>query len=290
MPDETVLSPEEILTLSASRADQLLARLEREIPTHPSVLNLSADRAAEALVFGDSHGDWRTMAEVVRRWREIDSAMLVGLGDYVDRTPSDCRNGSVANALYLLQWAARESKKVVLIRGNHETVREIPVVPHSLPDEVEALWGPDPSRYQRLIALLNRGPLAATTSSGAYLAHGGFPLAPRPNPWTQALDHHDLWRLGELVWADCAASHIRRGAAPVFQKEDLVAFLHEAGLSFMVRGHDPDLTRRAVYEGRCLTLHTTRFYERYGGVIFTRLPLTGRIASAAGLPIEDVRF
>lgn len=288
MRDEKLYGPEELLRLSPSDADRLLTRLEREVPSHPSVIDLGPARPPSALVFGDSHGDWRTIVEVVRRWRAAKGALLVGLGDYVDRTPADCPNGSVANALYLLQWVAREPNQVVLIRGNHETVREIPVVPHSLRREVESLWGPDASRYERLVSLLNRGPLAATTASGAYLAHGGFPREPRPTPWTVALEHPELARLEEVVWADCAASQIRRGAVPVFESEELVRFLADSGCSFMIRGHDPDLARRSVYEGRCLTLHTTRYYARYGGVVFARLPLASRVASSLELTIEEL--
>lgn len=289
MPEAPLLSPEDILALSAEAADRLLARLEETVPVHGPVADLALTGTPGAIVFGDSHGDWPTMVEVVRRFRASPGTALVGMGDYVDRTPADCPNGSVANALYLLQWAAREAPRVVLLRGNHETVKEYPVVPHSLRREVEALWGEDPSRYDRLVALLNRGPLVATSPSGVYLAHGGFPRSPRPTPWTRAFEAPDHWRVGEIVWADCAASHNRRGVAPAFKEEELLGFLAEAGLSMMIRGHDPDLTRRPVYGGRCLTLHTTRYYERYGGVLLARLPLTGRVSTAADIRIEDVR-
>ncbi len=280
--------PEEILALSPAGADGLLDRLERSLKTQPPVVDLSSTGVENAIVFGDSHGDWRTISEVVRRFLDSPSTALVGLGDYVDRIPPDCPHGSVANALYLLEVAAREAPRVVLLRGNHETVDLFPVIPHSLDREVAELWGPDPARYDRLVRLLNRGPLAATAPSGAYLAHGGFPRAPRPSPWTRAVDPTDRWRVGEIVWADCAASHNRRGVAPAFKEEDLLIFLAEAGLSMMIRGHDPDLTRRAVYDGRCLTLHTTRFYARYGGVLLARLPLTGKVRSAADLRVEEV--
>lgn len=280
--------PEQILALAPADVDPLLTRLEGEVPIHPPWIDLTITGAADALVFGDSHGDWRSTGEVIRRHRAAGSQALVGLGDYVDRTPADCPNGSVVNALLLLELAARDRPRVVLLRGNHETVREYPVVPHSLDREVAQLWGPDPERYDRLVALLNRGPLVAVTPSGAYLAHGGFPRAPRPTPWTEALDT-DHWRLGEIVWADCAASHNRRGVAPAFREKELVAFLDEAGLALMLRGHDPDLTRRPVYGGRCLTLHTTRSYERYGGVLTARLPIHRRVRTTADLIVEDVR-
>jgi hypothetical protein len=48
-----------------------------------------------------------------------------------------------------------------------------------------------------------------------------------------------------------------------------------------LRGHDPDLTGRPLYDGHCLTLHTCRVFERFGGVIVGRFPL--------GRPIESTR-
>ena len=288
MTETPLVGPEEILALSPAKADTLLGELERTVPRYPSVVDLGTTGAEVAVVFGDSHGDWPTIQEVVRRYRSTPASALVGLGDYVDRTPVDCPQGSVANALFLLQLSATDAPRVVLLRGNHETVRDYPVLPHSLLREVEALWGPEPSRYDRLVALLNRGPLVATTPSGVYLAHGGFPRAPRATPWTRALDPSDHWRLGEIVWADCAASHNRRGVAPAFKEEELLSFLDDAGLSVMLRGHDPDLTRRPIYGGRCLTVHTTRFYRRFGGVIWVHLPLRTPVRTMADLRIEDL--
>ena len=155
-------------------------------------------------MFGDTHGDWRSTEEVVKRYR-ADGRCLVGLGDYVDRAPDDCGAGSVANALYLLSLAAEAPDRVYLIQGNHEVVRRIPAIPHNLPEEVDELWGPDSTRYERILGLFERGPLAMTTSNGAYLAHAGFPRGVLPSPWTKAFESMDTERLAEITWAECDA-------------------------------------------------------------------------------------
>jgi len=280
-------SPSELLELTPSQADDLLTFLERHIPVRPPLVEIPEEGATEAVVFGDSHGDWRSVEEAVRRFRDGDRC-LVGLGDYVDRPPDDCGAGSVANGLYLLELVAENPGRVTLIQGNHEIVRRIPAVPHHLPDEVDELWGPDSTRYDRLMGLFERGPLAVTTSNGAYLAHAGFPRGKLPIPWTAAFTDPDDDRLAEITWAECDASHIRRGAARAWGERDLDQFLRATGLSIMLRGHDPDVTGRSLYDGRCLTLHTSRVYEGYGGVIIARVPLGTPLPSVAAVTVEHL--
>jgi len=288
MPDAfTLRSPEEILRLTPSQADELLDQLERRVPVRPTLVEIPEEGAVEAVVFGDSHGDWRSVEEAVALYRE-GNRCLIGLGDYVDRSPDDCGAGSVANGLYLLSLVAENPGRVTLIQGNHEVVRRIPALPHHLPDEVDELWGPDSTRYHRLVGLFERGPLAVTTVNGAYLAHAGFPKGKLPIPWTDSFVDPDDERLAEITWAECAASRIRRGAAPPWNERDLDRFFAATGLRLMLRGHDPDLVGRPLYDGRCLTLHTSRVYEQYGGVIVAYLPLRDPLRSAAQLREEHL--
>jgi len=288
MAEAAVLrSPSELLRITPSQADELLTYLERRVPVRPPLVEIPEDGAPEAVVFGDSHGDWRSIEEVVRQYRGGDRC-LIGLGDYVDRPPDDCGAGSVANGLYLLELVAENPSRVTLIQGNHEVVRRIPAVPHNLPEEVDELWGFDATRYERLLGLFERGPLAVTTPNGAYLAHAGFPRGRLPIPWTAAFVNPDDDRLAEITWAECDASYIRRGATRAWGERDLDRFFQATGLSVMLRGHDPDLTGRSIYGGRCLTLHTSRVYERYGGVIIARVPLRAPLPSVAAITVEHL--
>lgn len=269
------LDPADLVALSPEDADRLLDELERTVPVRRPFVALDPGDRTEAVVFGDTHGDWRSTRETVKLWDSArERRFLVGLGDYVDRPPSDCPSGSVVNALYLLGLAAQYPDRVFLLQGNHETTRRIASLPHTLPEEVDELWGPEEERYQRIVALLERGPIAATTPNGVYFAHAGFPRRRTPDRWTDAFDHLDDDELCEIVWAECAASRNRRMAAPPWGERDLDAFLQDTGLGVVLRGHDPDLCGRPQYGRRCLTLHTTRIYERYGGVIAATVPLS----------------
>jgi hypothetical protein len=283
-------TPEEILALSPEEADQLLDRLERTVPVRPGFVEIPTDGFTEALVFGDTHGDWRSAAEVERLFRASEGGprCLVGLGDYVDRPPTDCENGSVVNALRLLSLTARFPDRAFLLQGNHETSRRIAVLPHSLPEEVDDLWGPEEARYTRLVALLERGPLAAASSNGAYFAHAGFPRGALSRSWRREFEEVDDARLVDLVWSDPGVTRNQHGADSPWGAEELTTFLSTAGLEVFLRGHDPDLVGRPIYDGRCLTLHTTRVYQRYGGVIVGRLPLDRRITSVLDVRLEHL--
>jgi hypothetical protein len=253
-------------------------------------MELPSHGFTEAIVFGDTHGDWRSTLEVEREFRREEGGprCLVGLGDYVDRHPTDCGAGSVANAFLLLGLAARYPDRVFLLQGNHETTRRIPTLPHSLAEEVDELWGPQLDRYARLVALLERGPFAAESANGVYFAHAGFPRGPLPAAWRRRFEDLDDDRLIELVWAECSASRNRRGLSAPWTADDLAGFLTYTGHSLFLRGHDADLAGRVLYGGRCLTLHTTRVYERYGGVLVAHVPLDRPVTSAADVRVEHL--
>ncbi len=282
-------SPASLVGLSLKETDRLLALLEATVPRRPAWVELPDRPGSSALVFGDSHGDWRSTGELVAKFVAAGSgAYLVGLGDYIDRSPPDCGPGSVVNALWLLSAEARWPDRVVLLQGNHELARRLGAQPHTFPAEAEALWHDGGARYGRLMALFERGPVAVSTRSGAYLAHAGFPRGALPRPWTRAFDDLSDDRLLEITWAECGASEVRRGAAEPWGERDLDTFLVASGLSVVLRGHDPDITGQPVYHDRSLTLHTCRLYERYGGVIAAWAPLGARIRSVADLRVEHL--
>ncbi len=283
-----VTGPEEILELDADGADRLLDTLEGLVPVRPPLAVLPGSPVREAVVFGDSHGDWRSVATPVARFLEAPyERCLVGLGDYIDRVPPDSEGGSVANALWLLGLAARYPDRVFLLVGNHDLSRRIPALPHDLPEEVDLLWGPEPSRYHRLLGLLERGPLALLSGNGVYLAHAGFPRG-GPTDWRARLEDGSEETLFDLTWSDCAASRTDRGLGAPFGEPELARFLLAANCRVFLRGHDPVLTGRPLYHGTLLTLHTSRLYERFGGVVYARVPLDRPIETTEDLALERV--
>ncbi|MCI4350462.1 MAG: metallophosphoesterase [Thermoplasmata archaeon] len=284
-----ILPPSAILRLEPEGADQLLDRLEAGVPIAPALAEIPKVSDGTAYVFGDTHGDWRSTEAAVARFLPAPlTDFLVGLGDYVDRAPDDCAQGSVANALFLLQLAAQFPGRVLLVKGNHEMHRILPVLPHDLDEEVDTLWGPDIRRYARIAALLERGPLAAVTDSGAYLAHAGFPRNGKGADVRAGFERLTEEQVVDVVWGESGASRSHRGVSVPFTERELKEFLTHVGASVFVRGHDPDLAGRSVFDDRCLTLHTSRIHERFGGVLLARVPLDTRVRHVADLTIEHL--
>ena len=283
------LDPTAIGRLTPEELDRWLERLEARVPTFERLVHLAPGGATNVLVFGDTHGDWRSTQEVVREFRaEAARMLLLGLGAYIDRPPADCPNGSALNALLLLGLAAETPGRVILLQGNHETARRVGVQPHQLGEELRALWGPSPSRYGRVMGLLERGPYAALSPSGVYFAHAGFPdrsLREDPGLGFSASGEELLF---DVVWRDAALSDIDRGTSPPFGESDLHRFLDRAGAQLFLRGHDPTIAGRWIYGDRCLTLHTTRIYERYGGVLRARVPLDRPVRSRDDLEVAHL--
>ncbi|MGA7860326.1 MAG: metallophosphoesterase [Thermoplasmata archaeon] len=289
MTDRIRPVPAEIISrMEASEIDALLARLDPQISSESALVQVHPVGAKTLRVIGDTHGDWRS-AEAAMEWflEGPDERAFVGLGDYVDRAPPDCPAGSVVNALFLLSVKAAFPDRVFLIQGNHEAARRIPVVPHTLPEEMERRWGEDRRRYSRLMGLLERGPLAGYTSSGVFLAHGGFPSR-LASPWTDRFRSVDETLLVELLWRDVAASDIDRGLSLPFDEEALDEFLNATGLHLFLRGHDPNVVGQSLYHDHCLTLHTSRRYERYGGVLAAQVPLDRPVHSTWDLEVVQL--
>jgi hypothetical protein len=78
------------------------------------------------------------------------------------------------------------------------------------------------------------------------------------------------------------------GEIPPWGERELEQFLHASGLTTFWRGHDPDLSGRALYHGRVMTLHTTRSYERYGGVLLAVLPLDRPLPSVDAAEVRHL--
>jgi protein phosphatase len=279
------LRPADIERMNASEVDSLLAELDPRISSEPALVRIQPPGVRAIDVIGDTHGDWQSASAAAQWFLEAPRERgFVGLGDYVDRAPADAPAGSAVNALFLLSLKAAFPDRVFLLQGNHEAARRIPVIPHTLPDEMASKWGGDRPRYSRLIGLLERGPLAAYTSSGVFLAHGGIPSR-LPTRWTERFQRVDETLEVELLWRDVAASTVDRGLSPPVDEEALDQFMEATGLHVFLRGHDPRVVGQSLYRDRCLTLHTSRNHERFGGILVARVPLDRPVLTTRDLEV-----
>ncbi|MFZ0830347.1 MAG: metallophosphoesterase, partial [Thermoplasmata archaeon] len=279
------VSPESIEQMDAAGIDALLARLDPLISSESALIRVESPGARAVAVIGDTHGDWPS-AQAALEWflQSPDDRAFVGLGDYVDRAPPDCPGGSAVNALFLLSVKAAYPDRVFLLQGNHEVARRIPVAPHDLPKEMDERWGADRRRYSRLMGLLERGPLAGYTPSGVFLAHAGFPSR-LGSPWTDRFRNVDETLTVEVLWSRIGASNPDYGLSTPIDEATLDGFLRATGLRVFLRGHDPKVVGKSLYHDHCLTLHTSRMYERYGGILTAHVPLDRPVLSTQDIEV-----
>ncbi|MCI4317943.1 MAG: hypothetical protein L3J96_05335, partial [Thermoplasmata archaeon] len=123
---------------------------------------------------------------------------------------------------------------------------------------------------------------------GVYLAHGGFPRGGASRDLREAFRAPTEDELMDIVWGECGASNRHRGITTPFDSLDLTRFLSALGASVFLRGHDPDMVGKSVFQDRCLTLHTSRVYERFGGVLVARVPLDRPVRTTKEIAVEHL--
>ncbi len=232
-------------------------------------------------MIGDSHGDWPAVSAALGFARRgTRPERFVALGDYIHRTtrsqpdPPALPSGSVWNAAYLLAWCAHDPEHVVLLRGNHEATRQIPVPGPTLLREIRRAYPHADSLplWERIVGLLERLPLAARTENGVFLAHGGIPPEESFDPvgWRAG----DLRLLEGLLWGDPEFEYQDRAVGLPYGAQQLERFLRAAGCRVMIKGHAPGHSGRAIYGGRLLTIHTSDLFSAFGegGVLLAEIP------------------
>ncbi len=288
-PNDLPLDP---LSIPALAETDVLEALDRILPALPgrALLDLPEVPGARAWVLGDTHGDWPTakalLDERILRREGRDRAIF--LGDYVDRTPAGLPQGSLVNALYLLSLNAALPGRVHLLRGNHETQRQIPGILREAHEEARELFGTETPVGERLEDAFERLPLAARLDSGFYLAHAGFPRGTGAS-WRERFLREDEDLLFQVVWNDPEVSPVagKRGI-PIspFTEGETEDFLRALGARLFLRGHDPYLAGQYRFHDRVLTLHTTRVFA-WAGVWMASVPLGSR--DTDGRPVELLR-
>ena len=277
------IDPVEVSGWDEAHALELLDRWESAIPRR-SLAEVPERQGGQAVVLGDSHADWPTTRWLAERFL-LGGESVAGffaLGDFVDRTPARLPQGSLRNALFLLSLQAAHPDRVVLLRGNHETQRQIPGTMRDVLSESTELFG-TPTVGDRIEDLFDRLPLAALTASGVYMAHAGFPF-PSEGEWREALRAASVRTLEQVVWNDVEGSPTCGGRGILqepIREGHLKEFLARSGSRVLLRGHDPAVAGRFFYGGRLLTIHSTRVYAS-AGLTLAKIPLDATVPTLTG--------
>jgi len=238
----------------------------------------------EALVIGDLHGDFESLAVMLqesrflRKMEETSDATLIFLGDYGDR------GDKPAEVYYtILKLKLAFPKKVVLLRGNHEGPADLTASPHDLLLRFQARFGQDGRLvYDKTRSLWSCLYNAVYVEGRFLMVHGGVSKEISSlQDIARARDSSNEGLLEELLWNDPAegmkgVSFSPRGAGKLFGKDVTKMVLERLNAKILIRGHEASSVGFKInHGGKVLTLFSRKgdpYYNRYGA--FLQLPLT----------------
>ncbi|MCS6784303.1 MAG: metallophosphoesterase [Candidatus Caldarchaeum sp.] len=213
------------------------------------------------LVVGDTHGDVDSSEKALELGDEI-GAVVVFLGDYVDRGPYQIENITI-----LFERKAAEPDKLFLLRGNHETLTMNTY--YGFLDVVSKRLGIN--SYRTCLEAFTQMPYALLWRN-VFCVHGGLPKG------LEEISQLDKLPKGEedpedsigfqLLWNDPRenirgfAESWRGGGALYFGGDVLTEFMEKNRLRLFVRSHEPmPEGYRYLFGGRLLTVFSCRYYS-----------------------------
>jgi protein phosphatase len=229
---------------------ELLERAVRLLSETPPVLRLDGERF---LLVGDTHGFPEVSEWAFRVAEKEDADHIVFIGDYVDRGPR-----GVENLELLLGRLLAEPGRVVLLRGNHESL--FMNYYYGFREEAEAKRGQE---YIEAVERLYRVmPYVALLPEGVMVVHGGVPCRRcgyRPeDPVTLGEIEERLNRIKgseeasepseplamQLLWNDPRGNiewfmpSPRGPGIYLYGREAWTSFLRENSLRLLIRAHE----------------------------------------------------
>ena len=194
------------------------------------------------------------------------SAILIFLGDYVDRPPEGLEFGSIINILYLLSLKYSYPEQVYLLRGNHEAYDLMQFAPYEFPDELNNHFGQNSgerlhSMFQKIFSIF---PIFIQLENGIFAAHGGIPIGVTN---LSTIRPHDTTFILHTLWGDPKESSKNRGEISNesnFSKREFLSFLDGIDAKIMIRGHDYSTLGYLMYDNKLITVFTSERYKTRG--------------------------
>lgn len=272
-------NPDSIKNVRKGPLVKCLSKAEALMEREPALLELEGN-----LVFvGDTHGDFTVTKQITRLFFKDKTQKLVFLGDYIDRAPEDIGT-SIPNICYLLFLKCCYPKNIFLLQGNHEATYAIPCHPYQFKDEIESLY---PGLHERFLKIFAQMPLMVLANN-VFAAHGGIPKKYRLEE-LRHLQKSDLYALEAVTWSDPETSKNYRGAGYPFSSRDVEEFLGEVKAKIFLKSHDYNTLGTTIFNGKCLTIFSSRRYRENGnkGILIARA--NGNIEDLNGLVVEELK-
>jgi len=195
--------------------------------------NLVEKDEDEFIVVGDTHGYLKAAITPGERALKKDLP-IVYLGDYVDRGQKQ-----LENLAYVLSLKIQEPKKVILLRGNHET--ESMNKRYGFLEVVNSTYSN--SLYRKIVDLYEMMPVATVLDERFFLAHGGIPKGVDSIDEIATLNH-DEKAYKEIFWNDPSEDingfepNLQRGGFHLYGEKAVDHFLKENCLEMIIRAHE----------------------------------------------------
>ena len=170
--------------------------------------------------------------------------------------------------------------RIVLLKGNHEANYAISCYPYEFEWEVENAY---PGMHEKYVEVFKNMPLMVL-SNKIFASHGGI-LKGFGLRELRKIDKNDLHAIESLTWSDPDVSRTLRGLGFHYSRDDVNEFLDGLMANLFVKGHDYTTNGTAIYGRRCLTIFSSRRYEKAGngGVLLMESTKPAKM-------IEDVKL
>ena len=237
----------------------------------------------EVIICGDLHGDIESLIYILKETKFIEKAnknedfLIIFLGDYGDR-------GMFSAEVYyvVLKLKLMFPDKILLMRGNHEGPRDLPVYPHDLPVQFQARFGESGSEAYRITTKIFDYLLNAVFVEDRYLlVHGGLPeKASSLKDFAYAHEMHPKETfLEEILWSDPYEGEgiypSPRGAGKLFGWNITKKILNALNVQILIRGHEPcEEGFKINHFGKVLTLFSRRgppYFNNYAAYLHVDL-------------------
>jgi predicted MPP superfamily phosphohydrolase len=224
---------------------------------------------------GDTHGDLEATQKVLDRFLK-PGFLLLFLGDYVDRGTH-----SREVITLLLRTKLEHPDHIFLLQGNHEGWKAGAFSPCNFWESL------DPEEERSFADALAELPLMAHAENGLIASHGALPDVQSLEDIRRIRFSDERWR--QITWGDWQDLPGKEigdlGGRPQFGRDYFENIMQRFGKTVLIRSHQPHVPER-LYDDRCLTVFTSRFYgvQRRVGL----LDLEKTLRSCADIRVEQL--
>ena len=235
---------------------------EKESRKGSGLVRIPPQAVRSVIVVGDIHGDMESLIHILNDFFDINADRIVFLGDYGDRGSESVE---VYYLLLQLKISAGKTKKVILLRGNHEGPPDLPVRPHNLRLLFTNKYGTKGRElYTKIKELWEFLPYCVLVEGRYLMLHGGLPanVASIEDIAYAQESHPASSTLEEILWSDPVegkgTSYSARGAGRMFGDDITERILSTVGVKTVIRSHEPCEGVEVRQDGKVLTLFSRK--------------------------------